>query len=90
MVQNNFTAFYFDGGENKQGARWVKDTKNYQICLNKQYRKDTAARLLFLCYIIVGPRIWHQNAGIPMRSETPPFFAKLFLYFYESRQMKSR
>ena len=43
--------------------------------------------LLFYCYFTVGPKIFCQIIGIPMGSGPAPFFANLFLYFYESKWM---
>ena len=93
MVVNSLIDFCFDGGENKyftvknRGARWVKNTKDNVICLNKQQIKDAVASLLFNCYFTVGPKIFRQITGIPMGSDPAPLFANLFLYFYESKWM---
>ena len=37
----------------------------------------------------VGSKIFRQVIGIPMGSVSTPFFANLFLFFYESRWLKS-
>ena len=37
----------------------------------------------------VGPKIFCQVIGIKMGSDPAPFFANLFLLFYESRRLKS-
>ena len=85
--------FCFDGGERKYikvnncGALWVKNIKDNAICLNKQQIKDAVAYLLLNCYFTVGPKIFCQIIGIPMGSDPAPFFANLFLYFYESKWM---
>ena len=47
--------------------------------------KDAVSNLLSNCYFTVGPKIFCQIIGIPMGSDPAPFFAKLFLYYYESR-----
>ena len=94
MVLNSLIEFCFDGGENKYikannyGTRWVKYIKDNVICLNKQHIKDAVAYLLFNCYFTVGPKIFCQIVGIPMGSDPAPFFANLFLYFYESKWIK--
>ena len=86
--------FSLDGGEskyitvNKYGACWVKNTKDNIICLDKQQKKYAVAYLLFNCCVTVGPKIFCQIIGIPMGSDPAPFFANLFLYFYESKWMK--
>ena len=93
MVVNSLIDFCFDGGESKYitvnncGVRWVKNIKDKVICLNKQQIKDAVAYLLLNCYFIVGPKIFCQIIGIPMGSDPAPFFANLFLYFYESKWM---
>ena len=93
MVVNSLIDFCFDGGENKyftvknRGARWVKNTKDNVICLNKQQIKDAVASLLFNCYFTVDPKIFRQITGIPMGSDPAPLFVNLFLYFYESKWM---
>ena len=93
MVVNSLIDFCFDGGESKYitvnnyGARWVKNIKDNVICLNKQQIKDAVAYLLLNCYFTVGPKIFCQIIGIPMGSDPAPFFANLFLYFYESKWM---
>ena len=55
------------------------------IYLNKQQQqiKDAVTYLLFNCYFIVGLNIFCQIIGIPIGSDPAPFFANLFLYFYE-------
>ena len=62
----------------------VKNIKDTIICLKKQQIKDAIAHLLFNFYFTVGPKIFYQIIGIPMRSHPAPFFSNLFLYFYES------
>ena len=91
MVLHKLIDFCFDGGENKYivvksyGARWVKEYKNDQICYNKQKIKDAVTYLLSNCYFHVGFKIFRQIIGIPMGSDPAPFFANLFLYYYESK-----
>ena len=93
MVLNSLIDFCFDGGEckyitvNNYGARWVNNIKDNVICLNKQQIKDAVAYLLLNCYFTIGPKIFCQIIGIPMESDPAPFFANLFLYFYESKWM---
>ena len=85
MVLNSLIDFCFDGGQikyitvNNFGARWVRNVKDNVICLNKQQIKDVAAYLLFNCYFTVGPKIFSQIIGIPMRSDPGTFFVNVFL-----------
>ena len=46
-----------------------------------------AVSYLLNCYFTVGPKIFYQIIGISMGSNPAPFFANLFLYFYESKWM---
>ena len=96
MVLNSLIDFCFDGRESKYitvntyGARSVKNIIDNVICLNKQHIniKDAVACVRFNCYFIVGPKIFRQITGSPMGSDPACFSANLFLYFYESKQMK--
>ena len=93
MVLHHLIDFCFDGGENKFiqinkfGARWTREVKNNRICFSKQQIKDAVSYLRSNCYFTVGPKIFCQIIGIPMGSDPAPFFANLFLYYYESRWM---
>ena len=93
MALNSLIDFCFDGGESKfitvnnYGARWVKNINDSVIALNKQQIKDAVTYLLFTCYLAVGPKIFCQIIGMPMGCDPAPFFANLFLYFYESNWM---
>ena len=93
LVLNGLIDFYFDGGEckyitvNNYGARWVNNIKDNVICLKKHQIKDAVAYVLLNCYFTVGPKMFCQIIGIPMGSDPAPFFANLFLYFYESKWM---
>ena len=49
--------------------------------------KNAVSYLLSNCYFTVGDKIFCQIIGIPMWSDPAPFFAKLFLYYYESKWM---
>ena len=49
--------------------------------------KDAVSYLLSNYYFTVGPKILCQIIGIPMGSDPAPFFANLFLCYYESRWM---
>ena len=93
MVRNSLIDFCFDGGESKYitinnyRACWVKMIKDNVICLNKQQMKDAVPYVLLNCCFAVGPKIVCQIIGILMGSDLAPFFANLFLYFYERKWM---
>ena len=40
-------------------------------------------------YFQIGPKIFRQTIGIPMRSDPLQFFADAFLFFYKSKCLKS-
>ena len=91
FVLHKLIDFCFDGGDNKYivikpyGAKWVKEHRNNQICFNKQKIKEAVTYLLSNCYFYVGSKILRQIIGTPMGSDPAPFFANLFLYYYESK-----
>ena len=70
---------------NKFGARWIDNRKNDQLCFSKQDIKDAVTYLLCNCYFTVGSKLFCQIIGIPMGSDPAPFFANLFLYFFEKK-----
>ena len=92
-VLNKLIDFCFNGGEHKFiviskfGARWCKDKKDSAISFDKQMIKDAVKYLLSNCFFTVGSKIFRQIIGIPMGSDPAPFFANLFLYYYESKWM---
>ena len=49
---------------------------------------DTVTYLIKECYFTVGNQLFKQDIGIPMGIDPAPFWANLFLYFYEERFMK--
>ena len=81
--------FCFDGGESKFiqfkkiGACWVNEVNKNCFSFNKQQMKDAVSYLLSNCYFTVDHKIFYQIIGIPMESDPVPFFANLFLYYYE-------
>ena len=87
-VLNIHIDFAFDGGtKNYLG---YTDTKVFWK--NKPSRKNTISRsqlkalvkhLITRTYFIVGNLIIRQSIGIPMGIDPAPFWANLYLYFYE-------
>ena len=82
--------FCFNGGGHKYitiskfGSYWTKERSETKISFNKQQMKDAVTYLLSNCYFTVGMKLFCQLIGIPMGSDPAPFFANLFLYYYES------
>ena len=51
--------------------------------------KEAISYLLSNCYFTVGSKFFCQIIGIPMGSDPAPFFANLFLYYYEREWVNS-
>ena len=51
---------------------------------SKEHLIDAVQYLLNNCYFKLGDKLFKQQIGIPMGSDPAPFFANLFLYWYES------
>ena len=96
MVLNEVINFAFQGGTRskvsigKSGkANWVhKDIPSLRT-----YTKDSIISaveyLVTNSYFRLGDRLFRQEIGIPMGSDPAPAFANLFLFYYESRWLKS-
>ena len=93
-VLNKLIDFCFDGGEckfiaiNKYGAKWVQNKSSCNVCFDKLTLKKAVAYLLENCYFTVGNALFRQLIGIPMGSDPAPFFANLFLYYFENEFLK--
>ena len=70
------------------GAIWVDNPSDYKTTFNRQGVKDAVRFLMSNCYITCGNKLFQQIIGIPMGSDPAPFFANLFLYFYESKYLR--
>ena len=87
--------FAFKGGTNDklainaQGtAYWVgKGSKARQV-YTKESIKHAVTFLITNCYFKLGNKLFRQDIGIPMGSDPAPFFANLFLYYYESSWLR--
>ena len=85
--------FVFEGGNktfikiSKNGkATWGKKVKN-GIGFTKSSLKTAVKHLIENCFFSVGNIILQQIIGIPMGIDPAPFWANLFLYFYEEQFM---
>ena len=54
----------------------------------KQSLKEALAFLIEKCFFTVGNLVFKQDVGIPMGIDPAPFWANLFLYFFESKFIK--
>ena len=69
-------------------AYWVKGTSKNQT-YNSNQVKSSLEFLIKNAYFHVGDTIFRQIVGIPMGSDPAPFFANLFLFYYECLWMKN-
>ena len=86
--------FVFKG--NKKSKIGFSPTSVYWTSKGKEKRFFTKAGLIeavtFLikqCYFTVGNLVLKQNIGIPMGIDPAPFWANLFLYYFESKFVQS-
>ena len=88
---NQLIDFCFKGGDksyivvSEWGAKWVNNVNDHNIWFDKKRIKSAVKYLLDNCFFKVGNSLFRQCIGIPMGSDPAPFFANLFLYFYESK-----
>ena len=93
-VLHELTDFCFKGCRtskilvNEYGATWkhAKNSKGIKFSIDNV--KEAISYLLDNCHFNVGDNIFKQRIGIPMGSDPAPFFANLFLYYYEHRFIK--
>ena len=95
-VLNELIDFCFKGGDhhllsvNKSNARWVTGHRTKSsILFNIEQTKEALRYLMANCHFSLGNRLFRQVIGIPMGSDPAPFFANLFLYYYENKWVKS-
>lgn len=60
-----------------------KDVSNHFF--TKQGLKDHVSFLISKCFFTIGNLVFKQDIGIPMGIDPAPFWANLFLYFYEKQ-----
>ena len=89
-VLNSHIDFVFDGGTSKylgfseNKVFWKrKPTKKHSI--SRFQLKALVKHLITRTYFIVGNLIIRQSIGIPMGIDPAPFWANLYLYFYENK-----
>ena len=93
-VLSTLVDFCFKGGTseyiyvNDYGARWVSNPSTYGFVFGKSDIKLALRYLMSNCYFTFGDWVFQQIIGIPMGSDPAPFFANLFLYFYESTWLR--
>ena len=89
-VLNSHIDFAFDGGTSKylgfseSSSFWKKKASGKQT-LSRTKLKALVKHLITNTYFIVGNLVIHQSIGIPMGIDPAPFWANLYLYYYESK-----
>ena len=85
--------FVFNGGNknyikvSKNGkAYWGKNTSR-SIGFSKTSLKVAVKHLIENCFFTIGNATLRQAIGIPMGIDPAPFWANLFLYFYEEKHI---
>ena len=69
-------------------ARWCNTSKNFVF--NKVRLKEAVTFLINNSHFQLGDNLFQQVVGIPMGSDPAPFFANLFLFYYESDWIKKQ
>ena len=92
QVLNSVIDKAFKGGRKKyisfvgKTAFWVGKTRSKQ-CFSKSSLKEAVKFLIESCYFTVGNLLVRQTIGIPMGIDPAPFWANLYLHWYEDRFM---
>ena len=87
--------FVFKGGTRdyvtvyNSGAFWSWSKSKTRRSYSLQEITSCLEFLINNSFFQVASKIFRQVIGIPMGSDPAPFFANLFLFFYESRWLKS-
>ena len=87
--------FVFEGGTRdyvtvyNSGAFWSRSKSKTRRSYSLQEITSCLEFLINNSFFQVASKIFRQVIGIPMGSDPAPFFANLFLFFYESRWLKS-
>ena len=88
-VLNSIIDFCFDGGNrnylgfSKFSTFWCKKPSGKQY-FSKSKLKALVKHLITNTFFEVGNLLLHQSIGIPMGIDPAPFWANLYLYFYEN------
>ena len=94
-VLNEIIDFAFKGGTREfikvynSTAYWTKTSSKKDNLYTKEQIKESLRYLIDNSFFSVGSDLFKQVIGIPMGSDPAPFFANLFLYYYESKWLQS-
>ena len=87
--------FCFKGGAhqylsvNEWGAKWVVDPDSFSVVYDKTKIKLAIRYLMSNCHFVFGNRIFKQHINIPTGSHPAPFFANLFLLYFENKWVRN-
>ena len=62
-------------------ATWCKYSKYFVFDINSL--KKAVGHLIRNSHFAIGDQVFQQKIGIPIGSDPAPFFANLFLFYYE-------
>ena len=91
-VLNDIIDMVFKGGKNKfimfneYRAFWVNKKKG-KCYFSKSSLKNIVKHLITECHFEIGNTLFTQVIGIPMGIDPAPFWANLYLYWYENKFM---
>lgn len=86
-VFNNTTRQYMSVIQS--GTNWVTGKRSVKQLYDADKGKNVISYLINNSVFLVGNTLFRQIIGIPMGSDPAPFFANLFLSFYETQWIKS-
>ena len=70
---------------NQNEARWCKSSKHFTFSITSL--KKALEYVIQNCYFSIGSHVFKQIIGIPMGSDPAPYFANLFLFYFEMNWM---
>ena len=74
-------------GFSKSSVYWTSKGIHNRY-FTKETLKEALRHLITKCYFTVGNLVFQQIIGIPMGIDPAPFWANLFLYFFEEKYIK--
>ena len=74
-------------GFSQSSIYWTSKGKDRRI-FTKESLINAVTYLIKNCYFTVGNQIYKQNIGIPMGIDPAPFWANLFLYYFEEKHVQ--
>ena len=94
-VLSELVDFCFQGGTHEQisvsnsGASWDSKKMKAILKFDRNTTKDAIKYIMDNCHFTFGEKLFRQIVGIPMGSDSAPFMANLFLYYFENKWVKN-